>query len=140
MTHLIRQRTSTIVLSIALCLAGCWDPGKAYPKLKPLGNGFIYWMSNPDNAFILEGDESGGRDVIPGHIDKIRREKEWIFGHITPYPYELAGTKTPESARGFFILNLLTGDKHLGMPEKQWRTALESHGVRNPKKSLKKAL
>jgi len=75
---------AAVVVVAMLMIQGCWNPGDAYPKLERLNNRYIYWIATPENIFIVEGKADQGSEVIPTHIDRIGRHKEWIFGIPDP--------------------------------------------------------
>jgi hypothetical protein len=122
-------RLSTLI-AMSILLVCCGD---AYPKLKNLGGDYVYWIANDDLIFIIKGSPNGpNTSIIPESIDSIAKHQEWVFGHVTPYPEELAGAKTPESARGYFYLNLTTGVHVIGMSEPDWVTYLTARGINDP--------
>ena len=122
-------RLFTLIAMSAL-LVSCGD---AYPKLKNLGGDYVYWMATDDLVFIIKGSPNGpNTSIIPESIDSIAKHQEWVFGHITPYPEVLAGAKTPESARGYFYLNVTTGDHTIGMSEPDWVKFLSTKAIEDP--------
>jgi hypothetical protein len=128
----------TLFLLCALLLSGC---GNSYPKLKRLKGDYIYWVATPDLIFIVKGDpKTGASTVIPDHIDRVAVSGATAFGHVTPSGQELAGDRTPETARGFFYLDLNTGEHRLGLSEEEWKTILLKRGLGAPKQQLKHTL
>jgi hypothetical protein len=128
-------------LSLLLCSVLLTACGDAYPKLKKLGGDYIYWVATDDLIFIIKGDPNGPNStIIPESIDLIGSEDGRVFGHVTPYPEELAGAKTPESARGYFYLNLSTGSHEIGMTERDWATFLKERGIGSSLERLRSRL
>ena len=122
----------------AFVLSSCGD---AYPKLKKLDHGYVYWIATPDLIFIIQGDPNGpNSSIIPESIDLVAQQEDWIFGHVTPYPKELAGSRTPDSEGGYFHLNLATDEFRLGLSEEDWRSYLASRGVKSPLRRLNSRL
>jgi len=118
------------IIAFAAFLISCGD---AYPKLKQLGGDYVYWMASDDLIFIVKGDPKGSSSlIIPESIDRIAKQGDCVFGHIIPYPDELAGSKTPESARGYFHLNIKKHTYKIGMLEETWIKDLEAQGIDEP--------
>lgn len=120
-------------LYLLACAAFLTSCGDAYPKLKELGGGYVYWMATDDLIFIVKGDPRGSNSsIIPESIDRIAKQGDWVFGHVTPYPDELAGAKTPESARGYFHLNITNNAYKIGLSENEWLKDLAAQAVEDP--------
>ena len=126
---------TVILIFSTLLLIACGD---AYPKLRPLNAKYTYWVATPDLVFIVTGDpKHGASTVIPEHIDRVAVTRATVFGHVTPYPDELAGTRTPESARGYFYLDLDTGEHRIGLSEGEWEAILLKRDIKAAKQQLK---
>ena len=137
----MKFRLFTPLCAVVCILAGCFDGGSAYPKLIQLNNRYTYWKATPENIFIVSGDTNkGASEVIPSNIDKVARKLNIVFGHVTPYPREMAGSRTPDSAKGYFILDVESGQSQIGMTKAGWSEALSIHGISSPQSYLRGSL
>ncbi len=91
-------------------------------------------------SIVKEDPKTGARTIIPDHIDQVAVSGTTAFGHVTPSGKELAGCSTPETAKGFFYLDLNTGEHRLGLSEDEWNAILLKRGLDAPKLQLKDTL